>query len=741
VAQVLSPTSLARSKDTRVFLDSHRNNVQWWSPRNEKAQRCIDFLSGRHWTDEEKEMARKKNKNLVVYNFLKPAERTIIGNFLNSKWDLKWIPWGGKSDDKLVAGLEALRIREAQQQKDSILDAETYSLGWASALAYQEVAVDYAPGLLPRMRTENRNRFSVYPDPNSRDVVTRDDAKFIDIVGWYSIEDLCIAFPERKEWLMDKARDRNESYDRQTDSYQQFNISTDRGHETQNYRNGLYKVVERYYRVSREYLDPSLRGPSISPVTGRPYCPPGIPHAEELWYAVAVEDFGTGEFVYNGRYHFQPINPTTGKVVWTILEYCFEAVNGEAQGGVEFDMDPAKAFDALMSNLLHSAKHASSQSIFLDRAAFATEKDFNDAAKYHADADRAFPVKEGRALNAAAPVPHSQVSQDVYSGIDYAKKAQDELSAAPPALQGMREGNQSGILHSQLVTQSETQLAHSRANYEKFLERKYLLRYIIWRQFYPHEMVVEIVEPTPEQRMSGETQVVMNQRVPKTDGYGFEIPGEVDILNDIDAMLYDIAITQSSRSASQRTKTLDQLSEISQSPALAADPGLASIVLEAQIELSDLDPKYKDLITQRRSQMDQNEQAQNQALAAEAQATQMKGQSAQAAAQAQVLVSQATAQKMQSDTQLKAQELQLKAGESSQKGQVEQAKIQQASQSMQMEQQGKLLDLDAQQKQIAADERMAQMDLMLKQMDLKMKEMEITMAKQDRLREEFAPVE
>lgn len=757
MGKYISSLSLVRSTNNRDLLDSHKANVEWWNPRNTKAATCLDFLCGRQWTDEEYAAAKKKNKSLVAYNFLKPAERTIIGNFIDSEWDLKWVPVGGRGDDKLVAGLEALRIREAQQQQDKYLDSEIYSMAWATSLGYQEVAVDYAPGQKPRTRTENRNRFAVYPEATSKDVITRDDANFIDLKTFASVEDLCDAFPERKDWIIEMDRGRAEASRGNVNSFVQFNVSTDRTHETQNYRDGLYAVTERYFRVKRSHLSDEERGSSLSPITGRPYCPPGIPHTEELWYAVVVEGFGTSEYLFKGRYHFQPVNPSTGRIIWPILEMCFEAVNGEPQGGVEFDLDPARAFNALMSNLLHSAKHASSQSIFLDKGAFYSEKDFKDAAKYHADADRAFPVKDGRATTAAAPVPHAQSSQDLYSALEYAKKAQDELTAAPPALQGMREGNQSGVLHSQLMAQGEIQLAHSKANYERFLARKYLLRYIIWRQYYSEEMVVEIIEPTPEQRKQGVQSVTLNQMVPQVDQYGFPIPGEVDVLNDVDAYLFDLAIVPSTRSYTQRMKTISQLAEVSQSPALAADPGLASIILQIQTDLLDIDPKYKDQIEARREQMAQNEQAAQQVAQAETQAVMQKANSAEQSAQAQLIVANATAQSMATQGQNKQQEIAIKAGDSQakrqdamlkyqsemRKAESEQDKIRMeamfSQQEFQMDQQTKQSEMIQQEQTRVADMQMKEMEIRMKEMDMRMKQMEVRSKARESLENEFAP--
>jgi hypothetical protein len=273
----------------------------------------------------------------------------------------------------------------------------------------------------------------------------------------------------------------------------------------------------------------------------------------------------------------------------------------------------------------------------------------------------------------------------------------------------------------------------------------------MWRQYYSEEMVVQIIDPTPEQRQSGQEQIVMNQMVPKRDQYGFEIPGEVDILNDIDAVLYDISVVASSRSYSQRMKTQSQLAEVAQSPALANDPGLAAIVLELQIDLSDIDPKYKDMISARREQMSKNEQAQQQVAQAESQAVQGKAQSAQQSAQAQVTVANATAQSMQGTLALKQQELQMKAGESAGKNQMEQARMgmdmqtaqqNQATQQQQnaFDMQIKQMELQAQQRQQASDAQMAQMDLALKQMDIKMKEIEVQSRYRESLNEAFAPV-
>ena len=695
---ILTTSQLAQAENGRGLVDAHRAAVQWWSPRMRKAATCIDFLAGRHLTSEERDLYRRKNKTPVEYNRLKPQERALMGKFLQSKWDCKWAAVNPGVGDSLAAGLEALRSFEAQRQQDLFLDSDNFVMAWTTGLAYQEIFMEFRKGFDPRMRTQNLSRLSVYPDPSSRQPILRDDAAFIDIDSWASQEDLEAAFPAKKQWIEEKCRSRGGGTPTSNDStqYEQYTVSNDRGHETRGYRNGQWKVTERFYRVRRDFLPQKLRGPSISPFTGRPYCEKGVAHAEELWYAVVVEDFGF-EFLYNGRYQFQPVDPLTGRIIFPVLEQAFEWLNGDPSGAVEHLIDPTKGFDALMTNLLHSAKHAASNSVLIDYTAFKDEKQAELAMKYHADADRAFLVKQGRAQNAAGAFPHSNVSNDIYRGLDFAQKAFDEIGSVPPAMQGERAPNESGAAFSARVTESDIQLLRATENYRIFLERKYWLRYILQRQFYTQEFEIRLVghqtpaQPAqaPQGQLQSQTQqvsqppqtipaqapqgtVTLNKRVPAKDDYGFPLPGEVDILNDIGGDLYTITLVESTRSQTNRMKTLQQLSDIAASPTAMQDPVYAGIVLEAQIDLSDLDPKYKEMLSQRKDEVQQSQQASaqatQQAQQAEAQMHTQKGQAATTAAQAQQTMAQAQAQNLQQQPELRMQEIAAKVHIADSKG-------------------------------------------------------------------------
>ena len=51
-----------------------------------------DNLAGNMWTPEEVLLFKRKKKAPVVINDLKPAERTILGLFIQNKYDVKFSP-------------------------------------------------------------------------------------------------------------------------------------------------------------------------------------------------------------------------------------------------------------------------------------------------------------------------------------------------------------------------------------------------------------------------------------------------------------------------------------------------------------------------------------------------------------------------------------------------------------------------------------------------------------------------
>lgn len=642
-------TDLAKSRNQQELVDHHRYVIQFYEKRNQVRQRAFNFVRGVQHSPEELEQYRIKRKAPLVFNQLKSSERTILGMFLQNKYDVKFAAVE-PGDQDIADVLEQLRIWEYNRCDDLNKDLDTVREAWAGGTAYQEIFVELTPEG-PRTRCNNLNPFAVYPDPNSRDLITRKDAQFYDVDTWMTEEEMVQTWPESAEFIKEGLR----AYSPNSNGYESVDKAVDREHENRVERNGEYRVTERYFRLNKRvfyYLnEESGSRTNIEKEDLEQYKKdfPGnqvrSEDKEELWLAVACDaivqsynssnaynkpllddsesDDGTIQYLYLDKYHAQPIDPADGKVLFPIVEMCAEALNGEGQGFVEQMFDPQRTLNSMISNKVHSAKHAASQSKLIDYSAFKDEKEAKSASKYATDADRSFQVKPGRLNDAMAPIEHRRVTPDndesYAASIDFI----NSVSSTPPALQGQDEGSASGVLNAQRIEQSHVQLQVLIKNFRQFLKLKNTLRYAYWREFYTEEMVFRIIEPTPEMRDQGTDFMSINQTVPATDPYGYEIPGVTEVLNDISAAVYDIVVEESQRSTTYRYKTQSQLAEMMQSAAVQQDPVLHAMLFQEWAMLSDVNDKLKDQIRNHSSVLTQYNQ-QQQAMEQQMQQQQMQ---------------------------------------------------------------------------------------------------------------------
>lgn len=651
-----------RATDAVSFLASHEENVRYWRPINDRSERLFAaVVDGEIWTPDELTQAKFKRKRPAKYNLFRVSSRVIEGTFRDLAVDVAFTPVRDQEDDKeLVEGLEGLRIQEANINDDAGKDAKTFLEAWIGPNAWQEVWCETAPGLPAITRCSNRDRFSVYPDPRSRIPITRDDAEFIDVVDWLRPDQLVTALPRDRKKLEDLLASRQDNYDARGtggSSFEQDPHSRDRAHESEDYRDGRFKVVTRYYRTisqKGEYWDTDkqqwvmVESPEDAPRSSSYRAST----KDELWWIVAIPGLSRHEKFANEKYYLQLRHPRTGRIMFPFVELAAEVTNGQISGFVEHELEPVRGFNSMLTNVLHSAKHSSSQAKLIDPTAFVDESEAKSFGKNHSDADRTFKVKPGQINNATKAVEHSTVSNDTYRGMEIAKSAFDEVSSTPPSLQGQREANESGVLYSQRVEQGQMQLRPFVANYIKFLERKYLLRYMMWREFYTQHQLVRLMDPSPEQREEGKESIEMNQ--PVDPQYKMAQDGTIELVyrlkNDVNAILYDITVKMSKRTPSERMKVLSRLTDLAQSPLAASDPGLASVLFMASAELSDLPQKYQDMLRDGSQVIQQQKQMDEQIKAAEAQqnseAAQQQAQVQQQAQQIEMAKAQAEAQKL-----------------------------------------------------------------------------------------------
>lgn len=645
------PADLKTSKRASDLLNHHEQVLSSAQGSDQLAQVCLEFLRGIQYSAEELQVFKTKRKTPVVYNKLKVFSRTMVGSFLSNKYDVKWSPVE-PGDNDLSEVMEKIRIWQAGTNGDRKWVPEIVQRAYATGRGYLECWMEIVPGRIPVMRSRLLPTLAVHWDPESRDPITRRDASFCDIDTWLSLDQLCEEFPKHASNLREGAGTAAAG----GNSYTPVPL-VDSWQGATDIRNGRYHVVERYYKVRTKKFFAVQDGSRVDILKDqledfyREFPGEQVYH-ETGWslnLAVAAQGIQGDFYLYNGPYHCNPTDPTTGEVIWPVQELVAESLEGVPQGFVETELDPQRAFNALMSNVLHSAKHAASQSQLIDFSAFVSDDEAKAAATYHSDADRAFRVKQGRTQDAMKPIEHSQVTNDTYTALDQTSAFMTEASSTPPAMQGVSESSStSGLLNAQRIEQSYIQLQGFIANFRAFLESLYLLRYAYTRIYYTDEMIIRV---TKEGAKGSPEFLELNK--PQVEWDPIAGQNKVTLLNDINSMVYDITVEDSTRTPTYRAQILAQITQMFQSNAATQDPVLGAALFQEFVDLSDMSAEVKEFIKSYNSQLKQWE-VQRKGLEQQEQQLKVQGQQVQNAGAEQQQQQAAIQGEMQNFGQMQA---------------------------------------------------------------------------------------
>jgi len=603
---------LDKSVYANDLIRHHRFIREYYQEFNNNREINHNFVRGFHYDGDEVRKYRDKRKTPIVFNQMKTSERTILGLFLQNKYDIRFASNSPTNDD-LAEILEQLDTWEQEQQGDEMNDVELMRQAWAGGNSFQECYMEVIDGKEPIMHTTQQNPFAIYWDPESRELITRTDATFVDRDSWMTYPELIRRFQTEAEDISQQLTD----HKRGDDGYDEVQVWADRDHEFKKERNGEYMVTERFYKVDG-ILHFAMMGENKVEIDEEDLSEfkkenPGVQiqqeDAEELWLAIVCEDFSTQQYLYNNKYHNQPRDPRTNKIMWPILEMVAESLAGEPQGFVDHERGPNKVVNAMMSNIVSSATHAAAQSMLLDPTAFISEREAKLAARHHSDSDRSFQVKHGRVQDAMAPVPKSQVTQDHQYALDYSLTFLKEVTSTPPSLQGLEEkAGVSGVLNAQRIEQGFVQLQPLMKNFRIFLKQRAKLRYYYWRTYYKAEKTFRIIDKTEPDM---DPFATINKMEPEQDAMG-NFTGGIKKLNDINAALYDITIVESVKSATYRDKQIRILESIMQSGYAAQDPGLFAGILEEILRLSDAPEKTREFLKKYSNMIQQAEKTKRQ---------------------------------------------------------------------------------------------------------------------------------
>lgn len=587
---VYSVLNLHKSKSTGDLIQAH-NSVQLYYQRWMTAREYYhDFMHPvSHWTSEERVVLAKKKKAAIAFSKMISSWRTYIGAIIQNKYDIKPSPTK-PTDQDLSDVYVALYHHTAFHNQVKTRDIDMISESWIGGNSWQESFVEQSPGREPVIRVKNQNNFAIYPDPNRRDLVTNWDCKFIDRVGWCSMDDLISAYPEKEDELRQALTAPTSIY------YQDDKAYADRQHEYFDQKNGRYKVVERFYKVykrqfygvdtkgNRQDLGYDLAKDAQSEYKTENPNNQLFNEPEEFLY-IAVACNSMGEYLYNGEYSLQPRDPVSGKIMFTLYELIDEGIGSVPSGHAEHMVGPNKVVDALVVNMLAQAKNASGVSHIGNPDAF-DESAQLDLANHKSDGDRMFWTKKGNQdRTPISLLPQGTLTADTDKGIAFADGNLQENSSTPPSLQGYSEGSGTpAALNEQRIVQAQVQSQVQVANYMNFLTLRAKLWMFFWNECFTAEMVIENLEKKDPQDPD---HITINQLV-------MDEWGGVDRLNKLQHdNAYRIVFEDSYQSPSNRAKLLKQMTELAAAPGMQADPVMTALIWEQILGAMDAPQEFK----------------------------------------------------------------------------------------------------------------------------------------------------
>lgn len=587
-----SVLDLHKTEDASILIASHESVVEFHTANMEARELCHDNLSGDPWTEEEREVARQKKKPLTEFNPLKSSERAFVGAMIQQRYDIKPAPRNPTNQNKADV-FSAMYHWTADLVGTRHKDPNLVRSAWAGGNAWQESFVEITPGKKPRIHVSNENNFAIYPDPNRRDLIDNTDCEFIDRVSWMSRSQLADAIPEMEDEILAGLPDPFSI------TYEKTKVYADRSHEYENFRNGKYKVVERFYKVRMKTwfgVSPEGEKTTIGQDVNKEVrenfkenYPDHTMHSEReefLFLAIVCPAIGA-KFLFNDKYHCQPRDPATTRIMFPLVELVDEELDGQVSGHVFPQLSGIKLQNSLLTNKLFAAKNAAGQSHIASSDHF-TDTVLEDIEENHNDGSRTFRKKPGAPAGSGMElIPQGKDAPENDYLLEFTAQYLLDVSGTPPSLKGLTEGAASGVLNEQRINQAAVQTQGFNNNYMGFLTRRAKLWKFYWKEYWKHEDVIRVLEKKDDKDPDW---ITINQIV--ADEYGN--PKTQNSLDDADA--YDITFEDSWKSPTMRDKVLKQLSDMMQGAAMKNDPEMASIVMSYSLMLSDAPQDFKNQI-------------------------------------------------------------------------------------------------------------------------------------------------
>ena len=186
--------------DSRVneFREWFRRAVEHEQIWKEDALNCYRFKWGQQWSDKDKQAARQQSKPALTINKIRPLVNTLTGHQKLNRYEPDFKP--RTADD-----MELCKVRQGvtkwilDQNSFDYEESRVFSDGITGGRGWFYMYVKYDPDTLdPEIQIDRVSLFDVYVDPESRSPLC-EDANYIALAHWVDKEKVKRHFPEYKD--------------------------------------------------------------------------------------------------------------------------------------------------------------------------------------------------------------------------------------------------------------------------------------------------------------------------------------------------------------------------------------------------------------------------------------------------------------------------------------------------------------------------------------------------------------
>lgn len=131
------------------------------------AKECVDFMEGRHWTEDQIAAFAKQNRPALRFNKIAPLVRLILGYQRNNRQDIKCLPaTDSPGADQVADALSRIIKQISEQSQMPYVDAEVFMDGIIGGRGFFDNRLDFENNDLGEIKVRAKDPFSIYLDPD-----------------------------------------------------------------------------------------------------------------------------------------------------------------------------------------------------------------------------------------------------------------------------------------------------------------------------------------------------------------------------------------------------------------------------------------------------------------------------------------------------------------------------------------------------------------------------------------------